>query len=160
MISVLSMGLTSLFSRSGAVDEPLDPDQAFYLVPSSWYLLLRHLAHPTDYPIPRKLPNTSDPSSILNGPTTSLLRDLNPSAALLDQQALTDPSNPFYGTSSPPGRKNEFRLRANLVEFRDTGKKGKDAEGEEEGDVVYVAQFGWERIIEWSVEYRMTGFSR
>jgi len=67
----------------------------------------------------------------------------------LDRQGLSDPSNPFYGTSPPPARKNDFKLKSNLVEFRETGKKGKDAEGEEEGDVVYIAQAGWERIVDW-----------
>jgi hypothetical protein len=146
-------------SHIGAIDEPLHPDQTFYVVPSSWYLLLRHLAHPDDYRVPKKLPTTSNSSSS-SVPIVSLLHNLNPSAELLDHEALANPSNPFYGTSPPPGLTNEFKLKSGLIEFRDTGKRGIDVESEEEGDMVYISQTGWDRIVEWYVPFRMKGMSR
>jgi hypothetical protein len=57
--------------------------------------------------------------------------------------------NPFHGTCQPEGRTHEFKLLPNLVEFRETGRKGKDVAEEPEGDVVFVEESGWEKIVEW-----------
>jgi hypothetical protein len=67
----------------------------------------------------------------------------------LDRAGVFESSNPFFGTCQPPGYSNEFKLKQNLVEFRDTGKKGKDTEDEVEGDVVYVEESGWNLIVQW-----------
>lgn len=131
-----------------AVNAPLHPDKAFYLVPSSWYLLLRHLSNPSDFPPPKKLPVAGASEA---SPTLRMLKSPKPAESLLDRQGLLDASNPFYGTCQPEGITNEFKLLPGLVEFRDSDKKGKDVADEPEGDIVFVEESGWGKIVEWSV---------
>jgi len=136
------------------VNASLHPDKAFYLVPSSWYLLLRHLAYPEDYPAPKKLVDGAGAGA---SPEVGLLRSPRPANSLLDRTGPSEVGNPFHGTCQPEGSITEYKLLPNLVEFRETEKKGKDAADEPEGDVVFVVESGWEKIVEWSVRRRFAG---
>jgi hypothetical protein len=143
--------VTILLDTLAAVNAPLHPDKAFYLLPSSWYLLLRHLAYPEDYPPPRVLPSAA---AKLSNPEARFLKSPQPAHTLLDRMGPFASGNPFHGTCQPEGRTHEFKLLPNLVEFRETGRKGKDVAEEPEGDVVFVEESGWDKIIEWSVSFR------
>ena len=119
-------------------------------MPSSWWLLLLHLALPEEYPrLPKAYASFNKDTDSVSAPTLIPLIDVSCYAA---GGALT-------ATSAAPGHEGFWRIKAGLREWLEndplTGPSDGKGKGDEQedigngGDMVYVEEAGWKKIIEW-----------
>ncbi|KAJ9099187.1 hypothetical protein QFC21_004067 [Naganishia friedmannii] len=133
-----------------AIDAVFQLHQKWYIIPSSWWLLLLHLAHPEAYPrLPKEHSTFNKDTDAIPSPTVIKLIDV---ACYRGNGALS-------GTTPAPGHKAFWRIKDGLREWQehdplavDAGVKGKTGDDENignGGDMTYVEERGWKMIVEW-----------
>ncbi|KAJ9100966.1 hypothetical protein QFC19_005362 [Naganishia cerealis] len=133
-----------------AINAAFKLNQRWYIIPSSWWLLLLHLAHPEEYP---RLPEAH---SSFNKETDTIP---SPTVIKLIDTSCYSQDGALAGTTSAPGHEAFWRIKDGLREWLENDslageagvKEKDDSEGDigNGGDMVYVEESGWKKIIEW-----------
>ncbi|KAJ9116461.1 hypothetical protein QFC22_004903 [Naganishia vaughanmartiniae] len=133
-----------------AIDAPFQLFQKWYIIPSSWWLLLLHLAHPEAYPrLPQEHSTLNKDTDLIPSPTVIKLIDV----------ACYGGNGALSGTTPAPGHEAFWRIKDGLREWQENdplavdaggkGKTGDDGNIGNGGDMTYVEERGWKKIVEW-----------
>lgn len=158
-----------------SIVSPLHPDQIWYILPASWFLLLRHLAFPSKFPAPRQL--ATEAMTTLEAPKLRVL---------IEESLYTSAGEEgkYTGTEVAKGYEGDWQLKPGLVEMEvdeeddvemstaagssglkdneddnmeGEGISGGDekmvasmiSEGGSQPDIVLIEKTGWDKIQSW-----------